>query len=187
MSLQMQKVMKMDIVSNGVIPQSEFDYFVKMENRAGGELPRRSQLEELEVKLIAAEDYRYTATEVKKILEERREQGKAAPNLTFEKNRLQVSGWSYHRISRQTWTLVACLRARERAKSHRKSCLSTTVSRTLHSLFASRARLFSRAEVPRLTNAAEKRNVESRGMGLESSRRLPPAEYRAGGRAHTPS
>ena len=31
-------------------------------------------------------------TEVKKILEERREQGKAAPNLTFEKNRLQVSG-----------------------------------------------------------------------------------------------
>jgi hypothetical protein len=49
MSLQMQKVMKMDIVSNGVIPQSEFDYFVKMENRAGGELPRRSQLEELEV------------------------------------------------------------------------------------------------------------------------------------------
>jgi hypothetical protein len=87
----MKKVFSMQKVSNSTIPQSEFDYFVKKEHAAGGELPRQSQLNLIEEKLVAAEDYRYTATEVKKILEERREQGKAAPNLTFEKNRLLVS------------------------------------------------------------------------------------------------
>jgi hypothetical protein len=94
---KMRKVFKMEVVSNGAVPQAEFDFFVKKEVAAaraagctaGSELPHRSSLDELESKLIAAEDYRYTAVEVKKILEERRVRGAAAPNLTFEKDRLR--------------------------------------------------------------------------------------------------
>ena len=57
------------------------------------------------------------------------------------------------RVLVKTWTHVSCLRARERAKEHWKKCPFNHVCRISHCLVVTCARLFSRAEVPRLTRA----------------------------------
>ena len=42
----------------------------------------------MRTQVLHASDFRYTAEEVRRILEEKREQGKGPDNLTREKNRL---------------------------------------------------------------------------------------------------
>mmetsp|Transcript_20759 Transcript_20759/g.39474 ORF Transcript_20759/g.39474 Transcript_20759/m.39474 type:complete len:690 (+) Transcript_20759:77-2146(+) len=78
---------RMDTISNQPITEPEFLRWINQLNKDLVPVPRKSDFEELIAKIAQANEFRYTSAEVKKILEEKKAEGKGPTNYTVEKSR----------------------------------------------------------------------------------------------------
>eukprot|EP00959_Pyramimonas_sp_CCMP1952_P269632 5636884-Pyramimonas_sp.AAC.1 len=76
---------RMDVVSNQPIQESEFLRWTRSLAQEAIALPTKAEIDELEAKLARANEFRYTAEEVKLLVEEKRKAGQSTVSGASER------------------------------------------------------------------------------------------------------